>query len=53
MIRATSSIATNLWRRLPDSLEVTHRAIAFAAIRPEEEAASLPAPKGGLDEFSA
>ena len=34
-------------------LEVTHRAIAFAAIRPEEEAASLPAPKGGLDEFSA
>ena len=55
LIRATATIATNLWRRLPDRLEVAHRAIARAAIRPEEAGAALPTapPRAAIDEFSA
>ena len=52
MLRASSAVVTNLWRRLPDRLEATHRAIARAAIRQEEV---NPAPGAGqkADEYSA
>lgn len=50
LLRASSAVATNLWRRLPDRLEATHRAIARAAIRQEEV---NPAPAAGQNEYSA